>query len=91
MVQGLQKKGILILSLLLSVLFVSLIYQSRFINAQGNGLPLNIPNKFEMNEYSNINGSKLEATFVNISLPSTEWNITKIELNFTNLTFDSCI
>ncbi|MFX1361011.1 MAG: hypothetical protein ACFE8T_11780, partial [Promethearchaeota archaeon] len=86
--QGLRKKGILIISLLISVLFFSLIYQSRFIKAQGNGLSLDIPNKFELNEYSNINGSNYIGSVVNISLPSTEWNITKIELDFTNLTFD---
>ncbi|MHA2429912.1 MAG: hypothetical protein ACXACC_02650 [Promethearchaeota archaeon] len=85
---GLHKKGILIIFILISVLSFSLIYQSRYINAQGNGLSFDIPHKFDLNEYSNINGSKLEATFVNISLPSNEWNITKIELNFTNLTFD---
>ena len=85
--QGLRKKGILIITLLISVLFFSLFYQSRFINAQGNGLSLDIPNKFDLNEYSNINGSNIRISVVNISLPSTDWNITKVNLKFSNLTF----
>jgi len=83
--QGLRKKGRLIIYSLLLILFTGLIYQSRFIKAQGNGLSLTIQNSFKMTEYSVLEGLNQSENSITIQLPSASWTIDDIQLNFSDI------
>ena len=70
------------------VLFCLLFFLNNFINfssAQINGESFLIPRKFEMFEYTEISKGNENISSIDIPLPSSTWNITSLELNFTNI------
>ncbi|MFX1304415.1 MAG: hypothetical protein ACFE9X_13750 [Promethearchaeota archaeon] len=77
-------------NLALTVLFTSIIILSLFQNVnitygQGNGDPLTVYSDFKMLELGETNGEMLNASSIEFSLPSENWNLTNIELNFTGI------
>jgi hypothetical protein len=85
--RGLNKKRIVGSVLIFFLLF--LIVDTKFIGvlAQEHDLILNLNNNFEMTQFSTMEGSNLSVSNIEIELPTTEWDITKVDLEFTNLTF----
>ncbi|MFX0148500.1 MAG: hypothetical protein ACFE8E_12245, partial [Candidatus Hodarchaeota archaeon] len=83
-----NKKGLLIIILIFLALFFSFNTIFKGVKAQGHDLILNLNKNFEIIQYSDIHGLNSAVSSIDIDLPTTEWNITKIELDFTNLTFE---
>ncbi len=68
-----------------TILLVCLIYSTNFANAQNNDEILEIHSNFPMLEFAdNINTSN-GISSIDIPLPSVSWNITNIEMNFTDI------
>jgi hypothetical protein len=53
--------------------------------AQINGDSLIINTNYNLMEFSNFSTTKINANNVNISLPNSEWNMTSLELSFTDI------
>ncbi|MFW9783691.1 MAG: hypothetical protein ACFFFB_15510 [Candidatus Heimdallarchaeota archaeon] len=83
-----NKKSLLIFILVSTALFISFNINLRSTKAQGHDLILNLNTSFKMSQYSDLQGSNSTVNSINIELPTTEWNITNIELDFMNLTFE---
>ena len=78
--------------LIILVLFSLLFFLSNLITfstAQINDDSFLIPRKFEMFEYTDKSVSNENISSINIPLPSSTWNITSLELNFTNIKLGS--
>lgn len=84
--QGLNKKSLFIIGLLLLVFSIAFTTNFTLSKAQSNG-SLPIQKKLDINEYANVEGTEQGVQSVNITLPSTEWNIAKIKMNFTDMEF----
>jgi len=72
------------------VLFSFLFFLNNFINfsnAQINGESPPINLNFEMTEYANIRDNINNISSIEIPLNSSKWDLTNIELNFTNIEF----
>ncbi len=72
------------------ILFSFLFFLNNFIiysNAQINGESPPIVVNFEMSEYANIKDKLDNASSIEIPLDSSKWDVTNIELNFTNIEF----
>ncbi|MFX0069483.1 MAG: hypothetical protein ACFFAO_00115 [Candidatus Hermodarchaeota archaeon] len=82
----LRKKKIFLLSLLsTSILFVLLMNNINISYAQNEVETLDIPQNFTINEFSENNGTIVNETSIDIDLGSSRWNVTGIELNFTDI------
>jgi len=69
----------------ITFLLLSLIYSANFAKAQNNDETLEINSNFQILEFAdNINTSN-SISSIDIPLPSTSWNITNIEMNFTGI------
>ncbi len=68
-----------------SILLLSLFQIVNLSHAQVNGDSLPINSKFEMNEFLELNDKKSNISSINIDIPSSNWTITDIELNFTDI------
>jgi hypothetical protein len=86
--RGLNKKALAFIIFLFCTLFISFNTQIINVKAQEHDLVINLNNYFELIQSSNMQGSNSSVNSINVDLPTTEWNITKIELDFTNLTFE---
>ncbi len=84
----LNKKGLLFTTLIFCTLFISFNTPFINVNAQEHDLVLNLSNEFELIQSSYMQGSNSSVNSINVDLPTTEWNMTKIELDFTNITFE---
>jgi hypothetical protein len=60
-----------------------------FTNAQITGESFMIPGQFEMIEYTEISKGNENVSSIDIPLPSSTWNVTSLELNFTNIKLGS--
>ncbi len=54
-------------------------------NAQSNGDSLTIPTNFSMLEFGERNGTNENVDSIDIEIPSSSWNLTDIQLNFTDI------
>jgi len=70
---------------LISFFIVSLFQFAGFSHAQSNDEPINILTKFEMTELSENNDILENVSSIQIPLPSENWNITSLDLNFTDI------
>lgn len=70
---------------LISIFIVSLFQFVGFSHAQSNDKTINIPTKFQMTEISENINSTDSISSINIPLPSENWNITNIQLNFSDI------
>lgn len=72
------------------VIFVIGIIQGiNFSNAQENGESLIISSNFQMIEFSDDFGIKENLASVNIDIPSPNWTVTEIDINFTSIKMGS--
>lgn len=77
----------IVLVFLFSAIFLFL-FQDMKIGISSNGdSPENFNTEFEMTEFSITTGFYSGSNTVDLELPSSEWNVNEIELNFTNLQF----
>ncbi|MFX0043034.1 MAG: hypothetical protein ACFE8L_08990, partial [Candidatus Hodarchaeota archaeon] len=80
-----KSRNIIIGFAFITVLLLSLIYIVNYVNAQNGDETLEIHSDFHMLEFAdNINTSN-SISSIDFPLPSASWNITNIELNFTNI------
>ncbi|MFX1320603.1 MAG: hypothetical protein ACFFAQ_03055 [Promethearchaeota archaeon] len=70
---------------IITLFLVSLIYITNFVNAQNNDESLEINSNVPMIEYSDNINISIDISSINIPLPSATWNITNMELNFTDI------
>ncbi|MBY9012733.1 MAG: hypothetical protein KGD70_10200 [Candidatus Lokiarchaeota archaeon] len=70
--------------LILSVLIACSI-QFDIVYAQSNGDSLTLDVDYSIHEFSNFSTIQTNTNDINISLPSTKWNITNIKLNITDI------
>ncbi|MFX0037981.1 MAG: hypothetical protein ACFFCY_05520 [Promethearchaeota archaeon] len=80
-----DRKFIKIILILLSISIINVLALPQFSYAQANGNTLNPHSEFlitEFSEYPNYNES---ISSIDIPLPSNSWNITEMEMNFTDI------
>ena len=80
-----KKKPILLSILVLSITFLVLIHTINDSYAQEIEETINISQNFMLDEFSENKGTLENITSINIDLGSSRWNVTDIELNFTNI------
>jgi len=85
--KGLNKKGLFGFLLIFCISLFIFTTQIIGVKAQEHDLILNLNNNFEMTQFSTMKGSNSSVSNIEIELPTTEWDITKVDLEFTNLTF----
>lgn len=80
-----KSRTVLIGYTVITLLLLSLIYGANFANAQNNDETLEFHSNFQMYEIAdNVNTSN-SISSIDIPLPSASWNITNIEMNFTDI------
>ena len=57
----------------------------RITYAQNGAETINLPQNFILEEFSENFGGQENVTSVEIDLGSSKWNVTDVELNFTNI------
>ncbi|MFX1380409.1 MAG: hypothetical protein ACFFA4_15090 [Promethearchaeota archaeon] len=80
-----QKDYFIALLLILSFLFLNLFSLVHSSYAQNNHDTLNSYSDFRITEFSEQLSYKENLSSIDIQLPSASWNITNIEMNFTNI------
>jgi len=80
-----KTKGLIIINITLLVFLLGLNLRFNNANAQSNGDSLIIDVEYNLIEFSNFSTIQTNTNQINISLPSTKWNITNLELNFTDI------
>ncbi len=75
--------------LILVIFLISLIQSINYSYAQENSNSLEISSDFQMIEFSEIYGIKETSPSVLIDLPSPNWTLTDIDLNFTSIKMNS--
>ncbi|MBY8988625.1 MAG: hypothetical protein KGD61_09245, partial [Candidatus Lokiarchaeota archaeon] len=78
-------KAFISINLLILSVLIACSNQFEIIRAQSNGDSLTIDCNYSFHEFSNFSTMQTNSNHVNISLPSKKWNITNLELNFTNI------
>ena len=72
-------------SLCISIVFISLFLYTDISYAQGNDETITIPTKFQLIESTENTDNQTSVSSINITLPSEGWNITNIQLNFSDI------
>lgn len=67
------------------IFVIGIIQDTNFSYAQENGESLTISSNFQMIEFSDDYGIKENLTSVKIDIPSSNWTITEIDVNFTSI------
>jgi len=80
-----KTKVLIILNMTLLVFLLGLNLRLNNANAQNNGDSLTIPINFSMLEFGEKNGTNEDVGSVDIEIPSSSWNLTDIQLNFTDI------
>ena len=71
---------------LLASFFILVLFQKVIPSyAQSDGETLTVPSKFNLIEFSDYYNSNESISSINIPLPSAFWNITELELNFSDI------
>jgi hypothetical protein len=83
-----QYKYQLTLALLTIIVFLGLFCNIPNSNAQGQEFAVTLPNQYPILEYTDNFGQNVNTKTANIPLPTDQWNITDIELNFTDIKLD---
>ncbi|MFW9968887.1 MAG: hypothetical protein ACFFDF_01720 [Candidatus Odinarchaeota archaeon] len=81
-------KFILIIFILLNFFLISTSFIS-FSNAQLSGEDYSFSSDLPFNEYCQIEGGKENASSIRIDLPESNWTISNIQINFTNISLGS--
>ena len=80
-----KTKVLIVINMILLVFLLGLNLRLDNANAQINGDSLTIPTNFVMHEFSKTTGTIGSNNSININIQSPTWNITNIELNFTDI------
>ena len=78
-------KVLIIINMMLLVFLLGFNLRLNNANAQSNGDSLVIPSNFIMHEFSETTGTVGSNSSINIDIQSPTWDITNIELNFTDI------
>jgi len=78
-------KVLIIINMMLLVFLLGFNLRLNNANAQINGDSLTIPTDFVMHEFSEATGTIRSNNSINIDIQSPTWDITNIELNFTDI------
>ncbi|MHA1457593.1 MAG: hypothetical protein ACTSR5_16750 [Promethearchaeota archaeon] len=54
-----------------------------YVSAQSSDKYLTIEKEFQLTEFSEHVGENINVDTINITMPSSQWNITSLEANFT--------
>ena len=79
------KKLTILTTLLISIIILGLFHKLNYSYAQDGQDSLKINKNYELIEYSEITGITENITSINIDLGASRFNITDIELNFTDI------
>ncbi|MFX1356589.1 MAG: hypothetical protein ACFFA8_04820 [Promethearchaeota archaeon] len=79
------KRKILVISLLLIFTTIGIISQTPFSFSQLNEDSLTETSVYQLIEYANQSHEDSDINALNITLPSSDWNITGMDLNFTDI------
>ncbi len=80
-----KAKVLIIINMMLLVFLLGLNLHLNNANAQSNGDSLTIDVNYSIQEFTNFSSIQTNTNNINISLPSTKWNITNLELDFTDI------
>ena len=80
-----KTKGLIIINILLLVFLLGLNFRPNNVNAQSNRDSLTTSSDFVMHEFSRATGTIESNNSINIDIHTPTWDITNIELNFTNI------
>ena len=80
-----KTKGLIIINILLLVFLLGLNLHLNNAHAQSNGDSLTILTNFSMLEFGEKNGTNENVGSIDIEIPSSSWNFTDIQLNFTDI------
>ena len=86
-----QFKRIFLLNLFLLAFTLGFFSQIEYSNAQLEGESLTINKSFQFLEYSQKIGDVINSNSINITIPSSTWNLTSLEVNFTEVKLDQDI
>ena len=78
----------LLIVLFLVSIFLVIAPIERVKSSENNELSLNININFEINENSVIQGNLENLNSIDVDLPTSDWKLNDIELNFTNIEFE---
>ena len=81
-----KTKVLTIINITLLVFLLGLNLRLNNASAQNNGDSLTIDVNYSLHEFSNFSAFQTNIDQINISLPSTKWNITDLKLNITDIT-----
>ena len=81
-----KTKVLIIFNITLLVFLLGLNLRLNNANAQSNGDSLTIDVNYSLHEFSNFSTFQTNKNYINISFPSTKWNITDLKLNITDIT-----
>jgi len=80
-----KTKVLIIINMMLLVFLLGFNLRLNNANAQINGDSLTIPTNFSMLEFGERNGTNENVGSIDIKIPSSSWNLTDIQLNFTDI------
>jgi len=80
-----KTKVLIIINMTLLIFLLGLNSRPNNANAQSNGDSLTIDVNYSIHEFANFSTIQTNTNNINISLPSTKWNITNLELDFNNI------
>ena len=83
-----RKKGALISILFLSILFIMMFQNIKVSQAQNGSEPIetiDVFQNFQIDEFSENTATLENVSSIDIDLGSSRWNVSGIELNFTNI------
>ena len=80
-----NQRAIVTGALVLSFILLFLINNMRITYAQNGAETINLSQNFMLEEFSENFGGQENVTSVEIDLGSSRWNVTDVELNFTNI------
>lgn len=80
-----KARFLIICCMILSILFLVTLHKSKVSYAQSNNFSLDISSNLLITEYSEDINLKTNISSIAIDLPSSEWNISDIRFNFSNI------
>ncbi len=87
MLKSRHKKLTILTVLFISIFLLGLFHNSKIAYAQTHEETINLPQNFQIDEFYENEGIMENVTSIDIDLGSSRWNITDVELNFTNIKF----
>ncbi|MFX1568555.1 MAG: hypothetical protein ACFFCV_09320 [Promethearchaeota archaeon] len=85
MIRWSYRRILVIFIVISSILLLNLFQMESFSHAQSNGDPFTFSSEFKMLELGEAKGEMSNVNSILFPLPSENWNITKLELNFTGI------